>query len=419
MCIVKQWFIIILCITGKDFKRQVIKVENQPPFCGKHKELLQYFCNDPSCSQLLCYQCLGTGDHSKHEWMELNQAMISMKTRLEQAGHATKEAAIATQRQMDALCKEEDRLQSKCETAKASIHTNIGDIRSQLDDRKAHFESNLKHATQCHSFLKHKISRETLSTEEVVLHELQTNGKDILARLNSRDPMSLGETEKTRDRLKEAQDTVAQIKKQCSSPTSQFKANPNEVRTKLSNYGKIMVDTFEQGSHSQSSSIEPYEPVFRSKQRPQSAIDLQSLATSQRSCFSKVYSKIQRPPVPKKPFLRRQSADVIHAIRKSGYRVYPLEQSSLTVHNIPLLNRTMARGFEIEEKRLSNVCSSSQEEHEEIYDDPASPPLPPRTFSLPRAPPFPPPPPPSKDGTTVAIQSQFNDEELYEEVDAS
>ena len=355
------------------------------PCCGKHKEPLQYFCNDPSCSLLLCFKCLAIGNHSDHDWKELRQAFVSMETRLVQAGHATEAAASTAQRQKCALRTEEDRLQSKCDTAKAIIRTNIGDIRSQFDNRKAYFEHNLEHAAQRHSFLEHRKPRETLSIECEALQELQKHGGDILARLASEDAMSLGEVEKATDRLKKIQDTVTKIQTQCSSPTSQFDGNLSKVRDKLSNYGKIKVDTFEQEPLPQlCSNIEPYESVIRT----QSAIDLCSLQASQAFSSSKRCSTMKRPQM------------------RKNFVLPPLPPTSSPTHYGSLLPSQLRlrtdMGQNTAERRL---LLASQIEPEDTYDDTLSP-----RMRIPPVPSFPPPLPPAQDRTT--FQSQ--DEELYD-----
>ena len=396
--------ICLLCAGKSPKQRQRIdSISNnalQPRCCGKHKDLLQYFCNEPSCSQLLCCQCLATGNHSDHDWKELGQAFVSMATRLEQAGHATKETANTTQRQMRALRTEENRLRSKCETAKASICTNIGDIRSQFDNRKAYFEHNLEHAAQRHSFLKHRKPRETLSMEYEALQELQKHGEDVLVGLATEDAMSLGDVEKATDRLKEIQDTVRKFQTQCSLHTSQFEANPSKVRAKLSNYGEVKVDTFEQESHS--SSIEPYESVFKSKQRPRSrsATEVSSLAAAaQQSFSSRQYSRMKHPPVPAKPSRHQSMGGPIGATKNNGVfvRVLPSHPSSPT-HFKRSGNMTFSHRPKSAEIACRSVASQHQEDTEDIYDDPYSPPI---FFLIPPPPSFAPPPspPPCQDGT--------------------
>ena len=276
----------------------------------------------------------------------MSQAFVSMESRLEQAGYATKEAASTARRQMRALRTEEDRLQSKCETAKASIHTNIGDIRSQFDNRKAYFEHNLMHASQRHSFLKHRKPRETLSIEWDTLQEVWRHGEDVLTKLASEDAMSLGEVEKATYRLKKVQNAVKRIQSQCSMHTSQFEANPTKVRAKLRNYGEVEIETFEQEPIKRCSSLQPYECKFKPPQRQRSASAMPQIQAFKQSS-SKQYSKMQRPPVPKKPSFKNQSAEAIRDRQPSHLRVSSDEHQNA------------------EENYHPNFSTSQ----EEIYDD--------------------------------------------------
>ena len=377
----------------------------QPRCCGKHKDPLQYFCNDPSCYQLLCCQCLATGEHSDHDWKELEQAFVSMEARLQQAGQVAKEAAKSARRQMSALRTEEDRLQSKCETAKASIHTNIGDIRSQFDNRKAYFEHNLEHTAQRHNFLKHRKPRESLLAELEALQELSKHGEDVLAGLNSEDTMSLKEVEKTTNRLKKIQDTVTKFQTQCSLRNTKFEANSSQVRVKLSSYGDVKVDTFEQDPY-YSSSNEPYEVVSKSKQlrraRSRSLTELNSPEDPQNQFTSKRgYSKMKRPPVPKKPLgIRHESmSGAIRPTRKKGVFVLPPHPSSPTrfalSKNRTFTSRPMSADIGSQSSR------NFQEIDEILYDEPFSPP---KSFQIPPPPSYPPPLPASQDGAAQYIE---------------
>ena len=319
---------------------------------------------------------------------------MSMQTRLVQAGHATKEAANTACRQMRALRTEEERLQSKCETAKASIRTNTGDIQSQFDNRKAYFEHNLEHAAQRHSFLKHRKPRETLSMEYETLQELQKHGEDVLTTLASEDAMSLGEVEKATDRLKKVQNAVKLIQSQCSMHTSQFEADPSKVRAKLSNYGEVYVDTFEQEPFTRCNSLQPYECKFKSQQRQQSASDMPHTQVFKQSSSFKPYSRMQRPPIPKKPSLKQQSVEAIKTSRKN-FVLPPLPQASSPTPLLPsqVLRINSLRPDKIqdtEENYLEILFSSTQEEPDDIYDDAASPPLPDDLYDDAASPPLPP-----------------------------
>ena len=373
------------------YNTEAQNISSNNPYCGKHKDPLQYFCNDPSCSQLLCCQCLGTGEHSHHDWMELGQALMSMQARLEQAGHVTKEDASTAQRQMRALRTEEDRLQSKCETAKAIIHTNIGDIRSQLDNRKAYFEHNLEHTAQCHSFLDHRKPRETLSIEYEALQELWKHGEHVLAGLASRDAMSLGEVEKLTDRLKKIQDTVTKIKTQCSLPTSQFFSNSDKVRAKLSNYGEVKVDTFEQKALPlpQYSSTEPGPyGCFTKEQRTQSrsAIDLHA---SPQPSFSKAKQHYRSPSL------------VGHFVLPA----LPLTQTPTNDRSLlpsQILRTKSLRTHTLAKRRISTWS------HDDTYDDTVS-----SFHVMPQVPSFSPPLPPGQYMPMLPGQHD-DDDHIYE-----
>ena len=253
--------------------------------CDKHKDLLQYFCSDPGCSQLLCCQCLATGEHSNHDWKELREAFMIMEAKLEKTGHATQEAADTAKRQMDALHIERKRVVSKCNTTKNSIHSKIGSIRSQISDRKAFLQSNLEHATRRHRYLNHMQSREALTAELETLQELVKKEKVTLANLASRNPMSLGEVQKANKSLQHVQSKLFQcaaaMHKQHSY--SQFNADSRLVQNHLSNFGEVAVSTFTPKVSSEqrhSTNLQPYEWEFQPKQQQRSAsVNIETIKT--------------------------------------------------------------------------------------------------------------------------------------------
>ena len=264
--------------TTSSFDRRDENVLNVP-YCGKHKDLLQYFCSDPGCSQLLCCQCLATGKHSDHDWKELRQAFNSLEARLEQAAHAAQEAADTARRHMDAVCTEKGRVVSKCNTAKDSICNKIRSIRNQLNDRQAHLKYNLDHAKRRQSYLNHKRPQETLKSKMDTLEDLWEHEDATIANLAARDLMSLGEVEKARGHLEKVKSDVRIIQQsvttQHSSPlVSQFYADSEFVRAYLSNFGKVEVSTFTQVPGKHWTSYQPYEwnaGSSRPKERQRSA----------------------------------------------------------------------------------------------------------------------------------------------------
>ena len=264
--------------TTSSFDRRDENVLNIP-YCGKHKDQLQYFCSDPGCSQLLCCQCLATGKHSDHDWKELRQAFNSMEVRLEQAGHAAQEAANTARRHKEALCTEKERVVSKCNTAKDSIRNKTKSIHNQLNDRQAHLKYNLDHAKRRQSYLNHKRPQETLKSKMDTLEVLWEHEDATIANLEARDLMSLGEVEKTRGHLEKVKSDVRIIQQsvttQHSSPlVSQFYADSEFVRAYLSNFGKVEVSTFTQVPGKHWTSYQPYEwnaGSSRPKERQRSA----------------------------------------------------------------------------------------------------------------------------------------------------
>ena len=264
--------------TTSSFDRRDEKVVNIP-YCGKHKDLLQYFCSDPGCSQLLCCQCLATGKHSDHDWKELRQAFNNIEARLEQAAHAAQEAADTARRHMDAVCTEKGRVVSKCNTAKDSIRNKIRSIHNQLNDRQAHLKYNLDHAKRRQSYLNHKRPQETLKSKMDTLEELWEHEDATIANLAARDLMSLGEVEKAKGHLEKVKSDVRIIQQsvttQHSSPlVSQFYADSEFVRAYLSNFGKVEVSTFTQVPGRHWTSYQPYEwnaGSSRPKERQRSA----------------------------------------------------------------------------------------------------------------------------------------------------
>ena len=247
--------------TTSSFDRRDENVLNVP-YCGKHKDLLQYFCSDPGCSQLLCCQCLATGKHSDHDWKELRQAFNSMEVRLEQAGHAAQEAANTARRHKEALCTEKGRVVSKCNTAKDSIRNKTKSIRNQLTDRQAHLKYNLDHAKRRQSYLNHKRPQETLKSKMDTLEELWEHEDATIANLAVRDLMSLGEVEKARGHLEKVKSDVRIIQQSVTKSSllmSQFYADSEFVRAYLSNFGKVEVRTFTQVLGKHWTSYQPYE----------------------------------------------------------------------------------------------------------------------------------------------------------------
>ena len=311
---------------GKSTVHSIPKPPIQPKvrLCGRHKDPLQYFCDD--CSKLLCCQCLASGNHKEHHWTELKQAFMSMETCLEQICRSTQEAVSTATRQREAIQVEKKRVSAKCNTAKNFIHSKLEVIRDHLNTRKAFLYLNLDHASSRHTYLKHRRPMETLNAELKVVDGMQKSGEGLLASLATEDLAALGEVHKARDRLKKVQKVVMNAKSNLTKthilpPSTKFETNNlGFFQSLLSTFGRVDTGAFVQGVHEfsrcNSVNLPPYCRLTPSQQKEESNSNQKTMkkhcVTSPRlnKKQGSIMSNRELPPLPQEPISTHTSGGV-------------------------------------------------------------------------------------------------------------